>query len=133
MAIRRVRRVASAACALERLTGYRGSSWTGCARHSEASCSYGTPRAACALDSGDRAIPAGTTTTYGGLATALGQPKASRAVGLVNGANPVASVVPCHRVIGANGALTGYAEGIERKRWLLDHEREESGVLPSAG
>ena len=70
-----------------------------------------------------RRIPAGTVTTYGRLARVLGQPTACRAVGRANGANPVGIVVPCHRVIGANGALTGYGGGIERKRWLLDHER----------
>ena len=75
-----------------------------------------------------RAIPAGTTTTYGRLAAALGQPTASRAVGLANGANPVVIVVPCHRVIGADGTLTGYGGGIERKRWLLDHERSWSAA-----
>jgi methylated-DNA-[protein]-cysteine S-methyltransferase len=75
-----------------------------------------------------RRIPAGTTTTYGRLAAALGRPGASRAVGLANGANPVAIVVPCHRVIGASGALTGYGGGIERKRWLLDHERRATEV-----
>jgi O-6-methylguanine DNA methyltransferase len=70
-----------------------------------------------------RTIPAGTTLSYGRLAANLGRPKASRAVGLANGSNPVSIVVPCHRVIGANGALTGYGGGMERKRWLLDHER----------
>ena len=69
-----------------------------------------------------RAIPAGTTTTYGALAARLGMPKAARAVGLANGANPIAIVVPCHRVIGADGALTGYGGGMARKRWLLAHE-----------
>jgi methylated-DNA-[protein]-cysteine S-methyltransferase len=69
-----------------------------------------------------RAIPAGAATSYGALATKLGRPSASRAVGLANGANPIAIVVPCHRVIGANGALTGYGGGLPRKRWLLDHE-----------
>lgn len=73
----------------------------------------------CAL----RAIPAGETRSYGGLAAELGVPRASRAVGLANGSNPIAIVVPCHRVIGANGALTGYAGGLERKRYLLAHER----------
>jgi methylated-DNA-[protein]-cysteine S-methyltransferase len=71
-----------------------------------------------------RQIPAGTTISYGELARRVGNPKASRAVGLANGSNPVGIVVPCHRVIGANGALTGYGSGIERKRWLLDHERQ---------
>ena len=70
-----------------------------------------------------RAIPCGSTTSYGELAEQIGRPKAVRAVGLANGANPVAVVVPCHRVIGANGSLTGYGGGIERKRWLLDHEK----------
>jgi methylated-DNA-[protein]-cysteine S-methyltransferase len=74
-----------------------------------------------------RAIPAGTTVSYGQLAATLGQPTASRAVGLANGANPIGIVVPCHRVIGSNGALTGYGGGLERKRWLLAHEREWSG------
>lgn len=69
-----------------------------------------------------RSIPAGATWSYGQLAAHLGRPTASRAVGLANGANPVSIVVPCHRVIGANGALTGYGGGLVRKRWLLDHE-----------
>lgn len=69
-----------------------------------------------------RKIAAGTTLSYGELAKRIGQPNASRAVGLANGSNPIAIVVPCHRVIGANGALTGYGGGIERKRWLLEHE-----------
>lgn len=69
-----------------------------------------------------RRIPAGTTVSYGALARELGHPKAVRAVGLANGANPIAVVVPCHRVIGADASLTGYGGGIERKRWLLDHE-----------
>ncbi|MFN3557995.1 MAG: methylated-DNA--[protein]-cysteine S-methyltransferase [Brevundimonas sp.] len=75
-----------------------------------------------------RAIPAGQTRTYGQLATAIGAPKAVRAAGLANGQNPVALIVPCHRVIGANGTLTGYAGGLERKRWLLAHE----GAPPTA-
>ena len=70
-----------------------------------------------------RAIPCGSTTSYGELAAQIGRPAAVRAVGLANGSNPVAVVVPCHRVIGANGSLTGYGGGIERKRWLLDHEK----------
>lgn len=69
-----------------------------------------------------RDIPAGATTSYGRLAATLGHASASRAVGLANGANPIGIVVPCHRVIGANGKLTGYGGGLERKRWLLDHE-----------
>ena len=70
-----------------------------------------------------RAIPCGTTTSYGKLAARIGHPDAVRAVGTANGANPIAVVVPCHRVIGANGSLTGYGGGIERKRWLLNHEQ----------
>jgi len=70
-----------------------------------------------------REIPCGTTTSYGELAKRIGRPAAVRAVGLANGANPVAVVVPCHRVIGSDGSLTGYGGGIERKRWLLDHEK----------
>lgn len=75
-----------------------------------------------AVWTGLRAIPAGTTQTYGGLAAAIGRPSAVRAVGLANGANPIAMVVPCHRVIGANATLTGYAGGLPRKQWLLTHE-----------
>ena len=74
-----------------------------------------------------RRIPAGHTMSYGALAAKIGRPKAVRAVGLANGANPIAIVVPCHRVIGADASLTGYGGGIERKRWLLEHE---SGGLP---
>lgn len=69
-----------------------------------------------------RTIPAGETWSYGQLANAIGKPGAVRAVGLANGANPVGVIVPCHRVVGANGTLTGYAGGLERKRWLLAHE-----------
>jgi methylated-DNA-[protein]-cysteine S-methyltransferase len=67
-------------------------------------------------------IPAGETLSYAGLAERIGRPSAVRAVGLANGANPVAVVVPCHRVIGTNGSLTGYGGGLPRKRWLLGHE-----------
>jgi methylated-DNA-[protein]-cysteine S-methyltransferase len=70
-----------------------------------------------------REIPCGSTTSYGMLAERIGRPAAVRAVGLANGANPIAVVIPCHRVIGSNGSLTGYGGGIERKRWLLDHEK----------
>ncbi|MGD0429703.1 MAG: methylated-DNA--[protein]-cysteine S-methyltransferase [Acetobacteraceae bacterium] len=73
-----------------------------------------------------RAIPAGTTTSYGRLAANLGRPKASRAVGMANGSNPIAIVVPCHRVIGSDGSLTGYGGGLPRKQWLIRHEREWS-------
>src|SRR6478735_5016273 len=69
-----------------------------------------------------RTIPAGTTLSYGALARRLGRPKSVRAVGLANGANPVAIVIPCHRVIGTAGSLPGYGGGISRKRWLLTHE-----------
>jgi methylated-DNA-[protein]-cysteine S-methyltransferase len=68
-------------------------------------------------------IPYGETRSYGQIAKAIGQPKASRAVGLANNHNPLAIVVPCHRVIGADGSLTGYGGGLPRKRWLLAHER----------
>lgn len=69
-----------------------------------------------------RAIPPGTVFTYGELAAKLRKPTAYRAVGMTNALNPVAIVIPCHRLVGANGALTGYAGGLERKRWLLQHE-----------
>jgi methylated-DNA-[protein]-cysteine S-methyltransferase len=69
-----------------------------------------------------RAVPAGTTASYGTIADRIGRPKACRAVGLANGSNPIALVVPCHRIVGANDALTGYGGGLERKEWLLDHE-----------
>ena len=67
-------------------------------------------------------IPYGETISYGELAERVGNPKASRAVGLANGRNPIAIIVPCHRVIGADGSLTGYGGGLERKTWLLEHE-----------
>lgn len=73
-----------------------------------------------------REIPAGQTTSYADLARRIGQPTAVRAVGLANGANPVSIVVPCHRVIGADGSLTGYGGGLDRKRWLLNHEKQAS-------
>jgi methylated-DNA-[protein]-cysteine S-methyltransferase len=69
-----------------------------------------------------RKIPAGETWSYGQLARHIGDPTASRAVGLANGSNPIGIVVPCHRVIGANGTLTGYGGGLPRKKWLLEHE-----------
>jgi O-6-methylguanine DNA methyltransferase len=68
-------------------------------------------------------IPPGATTSYGAIAKALDSIGASRAVGLANGANPIAIIVPCHRVIGSTGALTGYGGGLDRKTWLIDHER----------
>jgi len=69
-----------------------------------------------------RRIPRGSTISYGELARRIGRDKAVRAVGLANGANPVGIVVPCHRVIGSNARLTGYGGGVDRKRWLLEHE-----------
>jgi O-6-methylguanine DNA methyltransferase len=77
-----------------------------------------------------RTIPPGTTTSYGQLAAQIGRPVARRAVGAANGANPISIVVPCHRVIGASGSLTGYGGGLPRKQWLLDHERRHA---PAAG
>jgi methylated-DNA-[protein]-cysteine S-methyltransferase len=79
-----------------------------------------------------RRIPAGTTWTYGQLAGVIERPGASRAVGLANGSNPVGIIVPCHRVIGADGTLTGYGGGLERKRWLLAHEEQWSGSARGA-
>lgn len=67
-------------------------------------------------------IPYGETISYGELARRVGNPNASRAVGLANGRNPISLIVPCHRVIGADGSLTGYGGGLERKTWLLEHE-----------
>lgn len=72
-------------------------------------------------------IPCGETRSYGDIARRIGNPAAVRAVGLANGKNPIGIVIPCHRVIGANGTLTGYGGGIERKRWLLAHE-QRTGV-----
>jgi len=76
-----------------------------------------------------RAIPAGQTLSYSGLAERLGNPRAVRAVGLANGSNPIPLIIPCHRVIGADGSLTGYGGGLERKRWLLTHEGRYSPLL----
>ncbi len=75
-----------------------------------------------------QAIPYGVTRSYGQQALAIGSPKAVRAVGLANGRNPIAIIIPCHRVIGANGGLTGYGGGMERKQFLLDLE-QGAGVL----
>ncbi len=69
-----------------------------------------------------RGIPYGTTTSYGALAHRLGDPRATRAVGAANGKNPIPIIVPCHRVVGARGDLTGFGGGIDCKRWLLEHE-----------
>jgi methylated-DNA-[protein]-cysteine S-methyltransferase len=78
-----------------------------------------------------RSIPAGETMSYGAMAKMLGQPGAMRAVGLANGANPIGVIVPCHRVIGADGSLTGYGGGIARKKWLLAHEARHTGLFGS--
>lgn len=75
-----------------------------------------------------RAIPPGETLSYGGLAARLGTPNGARAVGLANGRNPINLVVPCHRLIGSTGALTGYGGGVARKRWLLAHEQAAAGA-----
>ena len=74
-------------------------------------------------------IPFGETKSYGYQARRIGLPDAARAVGAANGQNPISIIVPCHRVIGANGALTGYGGGIERKRWLLAHEAQQQPLL----
>jgi methylated-DNA-[protein]-cysteine S-methyltransferase len=74
-----------------------------------------------------RKIPAGETVSYGELAQRLGNPQAARAVGRACGANPVPIIVPCHRVIAANGTLGGFSSGLERKRWLLEHEQVQAG------
>lgn len=82
-----------------------------------------------------RAIPDGQTISYGELAQRIGKPTAVRAVGLANGANPISIVLPCHRVIGSNRSLTGYGGGLERKRWLLQHEqalRADASPAPSS-
>lgn len=74
-------------------------------------------------------IPYGTTTTYGGIAKKIGRADAMRAVGAANGQNPIPIVIPCHRVIGANGSLTGFGGGIDMKRWLLAHESGQWSML----
>jgi len=80
-----------------------------------------------------RTIPFGQTTSYGALAKRLGRPKASRAVGAANGANKLPIVVPCHRVIGSNNALTGFAGGLPVKRFLLDHEQRHAPAADGQG
>jgi AraC family transcriptional regulator, regulatory protein of adaptative response / methylated-DNA-[protein]-cysteine methyltransferase len=74
-------------------------------------------------------IPPGQTRSYAAIARAIGRPEAVRAVARANGANPFAIVVPCHRVISADGALCGYGGGLPRKRWLLDHERRSASAV----
>jgi methylated-DNA-[protein]-cysteine S-methyltransferase len=78
-----------------------------------------------------RAVRPGSTITYQELARRAGRPRAARAAGAANARNPVALVIPCHRVIGSDGSLTGYGYGLARKRWLLDHEARHAG--PQAG
>ena len=91
-----------------------------------------------ALTSSDRVwdllldIPLGSTMTYGELARKLNRPNGARAVGLAVGRNPVGIIVPCHRVVGSNGSLTGYGGGLDRKRWLLEHECSAAPLFRSA-
>jgi methylated-DNA-[protein]-cysteine S-methyltransferase len=80
-----------------------------------------------------RRIPPGRTLSYGELARKLGAPKAARAVGGACGRNPIALVIPCHRVIGADGSITGYGGGVDRKRWLLQHESAQPGLFNRKG
>lgn len=76
-----------------------------------------------------REIPYGETSSYGRTAAAIGAPDAARAVGLANGQNPISIIVPCHRVVGANGSLTGYGGGLPAKQWLLAHEASHVGLF----
>ncbi|MEX0741022.1 MAG: methylated-DNA--[protein]-cysteine S-methyltransferase [Pseudohongiella sp.] len=76
-----------------------------------------------------RDIPYGVTESYGALAARIGKPAASRAVGMANGRNPIGIIVPCHRVLGVSGALTGYGGGLARKQWLLAHEQAMAGLF----
>jgi len=80
-----------------------------------------------------RTIPPGVVLSYGGMAARLGRPAAYRAVGMANALNPIAIVIPCHRLVGASGALTGYAGGLDRKRWLLRHEGVDLMSLAGVG
>ena len=77
--------------------------------------------------------PVRRDTSYGAIARTIGRPSASRAVGAANGRNPIAIIVPCHRVIGASGQLTGYGGGLPAKRWLLEHERKQGLLFARAG
>jgi methylated-DNA-[protein]-cysteine S-methyltransferase len=79
-----------------------------------------------------RDIPYGETASYGQTAVAVGAPSAARAVGLANGQNPISIVVPCHRVVGADGSLTGYGGGLPAKQWLLSHEASHAGLFAPA-
>lgn len=76
-----------------------------------------------------RRIPFGTTISYGELARRVGNPNASRAVGAANGRNPISIIVPCHRVIGSAGQLTGFGGGVDTKRWLIEHERGDAALF----
>jgi len=80
-----------------------------------------------------RAVPWGETTTYAALARALGRPGAFHPVGAAVGRNPISLFIPCHRALGSDGSLTGYAGGLARKRWLLDHEGRERNLFPAPG
>jgi len=80
-----------------------------------------------------RAVPFGETVSYGELARRIGAPRAVRAVGAAVGRNPISIVVPCHRIIGSDGGLTGYAGGLASKRWLLEHERTANALSPQGG
>ncbi len=80
-----------------------------------------------------RAVPCGETTTYAALARALGRPNAFHPVGAAVGRNPISLFIPCHRALGSDGSLTGYAGGLQRKRWLLAHESRESDLFRSGG
>jgi methylated-DNA-[protein]-cysteine S-methyltransferase len=77
-----------------------------------------------------RRVPPGATTSYGELARAVGSPAAVRAVGAANAKNPIPILIPCHRVVGSDGSLTGYSGGLDRKRWLLSHESAQRPLLP---
>lgn len=74
-------------------------------------------------------IPYGSTSTYGEVATAIGRPSAARAVGAATGLNPISVIIPCHRLVGSSGALTGFAGGLDAKRWLLRHEQRQQRLL----
>jgi methylated-DNA-[protein]-cysteine S-methyltransferase len=78
-----------------------------------------------------REIPFGRTTSYSGIARSIGRPDAVRAVGAANGSNPIPIIQPCHRVVGADGSLTGFGGGLERKRWLLAHESPQAPLWPA--
>lgn len=87
----------------------------------------------CACWKALRVIPFGETRSYTEQAAAIGRPTAVRAVGAANGKNPISIIIPCHRVVGANGSLTGFAGGIDVKRYLLEHESQRISILPDSG